>query len=63
MNMTELRELLREHGGWSMSRKRIKGKFYFYAHKKLTGVHRYIYLCPESQLPRKSEEEIVRKLP
>lgn len=64
--MVELKQLLREQGGWSLSRKRIRGQRYLYAGRKIKGGRgqkQDVYLCPEKKLPEKSAQEIVSKLP
>jgi len=63
MTESELRTVLRNNGGYSVSRKTAHGDHYFYAvRRKRGGGREEIYLCPETKLEEKSEEEIVARL-
>jgi len=61
-----LRVLLKEHGGWTLKRRRIARhtSLYYYAARKIPGVKRTreIYLCNVAALETISPEVIVAKL-
>ena len=62
MTEDELRTVLKDNGGWSVSKKPVRHGHYLYAVRRNHGEREEIYLCALSKLVEKSEGDIVARL-